>query len=195
MFDSTALKSGTGTITSTRSDPVTATSKSTITNPAGTTGVPASQSTNDTTTQSSPSSSKSLSAGAIAGIAIGVAGVLALLLVAFLLYRRKSNNSKTVQGPGVQAHNPYAGAPVHGNAPTYSPVPQNSDQYPIPAGEKTPAMAAANLNNGGFAHKQPMGNELPNSFVQTPHHGVYGNAIEAPVPQQWEGRAEMGPGR
>ena len=196
----------TATITSTRNDGVettiteVVTGKTTATgeaSPAGTGGSAQVPSGNDNDSGSSSgstssSSNKGLSAGAIAGIVIGSLGVLALFLVAFMLYRRNSKRSNTQ--PGVAGGT--TGSTVEGygggmqqqaaSAPSYSAVPQMHDNYPIPVEQKSPVMQAASPAPTGYAQTQPYGNELPHSPAVSPH-GPY----EAHVPPRWEGRAEM----
>lgn len=199
----------TATITSTRNDGVettiteVVTGKTTATgeaSPAGTGGSAQVPSGNDNDSGSSSgstssSSNKGLSAGAIAGIVIGSLGVLALFLVAFMLYRRNSKRSNaqpggaggttggTVEGYGGGMQQQAA------SAPSYSAVPQRQDNYPIPVENKSPAMQTASPAPTGFAQTQ-YGNELPHSPAISPH-GPY----EAHVPPTWEGRAEMGSSR
>ncbi|KAL2063381.1 hypothetical protein VTL71DRAFT_5186 [Oculimacula yallundae] len=140
------------------------------------------------------SSNQGLSAGAIAGIVIGSLGVLALFLVAFMLYRRNSKKSKTEQaigGPNGGTTESHAGGMQQANEPQYTAVSQQNhdNNYPIPATEmKSPALSAASPTSG-YVHNQPYGNELPSSAYGNP--GPY----EAPVQPQWEGRAEMGSNR
>ncbi|PVH75310.1 hypothetical protein DL98DRAFT_593304 [Cadophora sp. DSE1049] len=201
----------TATITSTRNDGVettitqVVTGKTTVTTEASPTGtggsvqVP-SGNDNDSGSSSSGSTSSSsnngLSAGAIAGIVIGSLGVLALFLVAFMLYRRNSKKSSArrgaAEGPTGGAVEGYAGGMQQqgGSAPSYSAVPQNQDNYPIPVTEyKSPATQAASPVPTGYAQTQSYGNELP-----SPADGSQG-PYEAPVPPRWEGRAEMGSNR
>ncbi|KAH9220676.1 hypothetical protein DL95DRAFT_519958 [Leptodontidium sp. 2 PMI_412] len=195
----------TATITSTRSGGVEVTVtqlvSGQITTPAGesptggTIQVPsgndnANENTSGSSTSGSTSSSKqSLSSGAIAGIVIGSFGVLALFLVAFMLYRRnsKKGNSQGLGGPSGGAVEGHTGGMQQESALGYSAVPQNQDNYPIPVSEfKSPALSAASPIPTGYSQNQPHGTELPSPADGRP--GVY----EAPVPQSWEGRAEMG---
>ncbi|KAH7403205.1 hypothetical protein BKA64DRAFT_668533 [Cadophora sp. MPI-SDFR-AT-0126] len=199
----------TATITSTRNDGVettiteVVTGKTTATteaSPAGTSGSVQVPSGNDNDSGSSSGSTTSsskngLSAGAIAGIVIGSLGVLALFLVAFMLYRRNSKRSNAQQGgaggPIGGTVEGYGGGMQQGpSAPSYSAVPQSQDNYPISVEPKSPAMQAASPVPTGYTQAQPYGNELPNS----PANGAQG-PYEAPVPPRWEGRAEMGSNR
>ncbi|KAG4431362.1 hypothetical protein IFR05_013159 [Cadophora sp. M221] len=149
-------------------------------------------SSGSSTSGSTSSSKQSLSPGAIAGIVIGSLGVLALFLVAFLLYRRnsKKGNSQGSGGLSGGAVESYTGGMQQESAPGYSAVPQNQDNYPIPVSEfKSPALSAASPVPTGYTQNQPHGTELPSPADGRP--GVY----EAPVQQSWEGRAEMGSNR
>ncbi len=155
---------------------------------------PPSSSDGTSSGSTSSSSKQGLSGGAIAGIVIGSLGVIALFLVAFLLYRRSSRKGAATQGP---VPDTYPDTTQHGSAPVYTAVPQhNSHNYPIPASElKSPTTSAASPESGYLrTQDQNLGSDV-SSPVDHNLQGVYGNAVEAPVPQRWEGRAEMGPGR
>ncbi|CZT51929.1 uncharacterized protein RSE6_13154 [Rhynchosporium secalis] len=188
----------TATMTSTRSDGatviVTQILEGTATKPPGTNPTSSASSSKDNQNQNSSDTSpsnKGLSAGAIAGIVIGSLGVLALFLVAFMLYRRNSKKTKTEQasrGPNGGATDAYASGMPQGNAPNYTAVPQQNHDinYPILVTEiKSPLISAASPAPGGYSQSPPHGAEL-----QSPASGNTG-PYEAPTQPQWEGRAEL----
>ncbi|CZT03093.1 uncharacterized protein RAG0_09961 [Rhynchosporium agropyri] len=188
----------TATMTSTRSDGatviVTQILEGTATKPPGTNPTSSASSSKDNQNQNSSDTSpsnKGISAGAIAGIVIGSLGVLALFLVAFMLYRRNSKKTKTEQasrGPNGGATDAYASGMPQGNAPNYTAIPQQNHDinYPIPVTEiKSPLISAASPAPGGYSQSPPHGAEL-----QSPASGNTG-PYGAPTQPQWEGRAEL----
>jgi hypothetical protein len=133
----------------------------------------ASTGTTNSGTATSYKKKLALSIGEIIGIAIaGLALVTVLLLIAFCCLRRNKRTQSNYTG--------YAPPPVH-PAPAYDPPPQQYGQFKV--------------GDGGRGHVN--GGYVEDARTPSPMYaqGPYAPPVEAPVPQRWEGRAEIMDGR